>query len=552
MVPDNYYMADFETTTTPEDCRVWAWGVCHIESESISVGIDIDSFLAWCFETPRVVYFHNLIFDSAFIIDRIMKLGYEYTDDNRPSNNQFTCVISALGKIYTMKISHRGVTVEFRDSLKKIPMSVAATARAFGLDILKGEIDYNAPRPIGHQLTHQERAYLDNDILIVARALKHQLNQGLDKLTVGSDALANYKDSLGSLFTRYFPSVDADTDADIRHSYRGGFTYCDPRTAQKIQGAGIVLDVNSLYPYVMRTKLLPTGNPIYHEGWGDTTDEFPLAVRHICFTAELKADHIPCIQIKGSSIYNAVDYLKSVDEPTWLWCTSVDWKLWNTQYDIEIIACDATYLMHGEYGLFDEYIDYWSEIKANSVGGMRALAKLMLNSLYGKFATNPDVTGKYPVLDGDVVKLKLGEEELREPIYIPMGTFITAYAREKTITSAQANYSRVMYADTDSLHLSGTELPDGLEVHESKLGAWKIEEEFDRALFIRAKQYAEQLVDGSTSVHIAGMPRNVAQKLTIEDICNGAEFGGKLVPVRVPGGMILRDTTFTIKFPELD
>ena len=59
-------------------------------------------------------------------------------------------------------------------------------------------------------------------------------------------------------------------------------------------------------------------------------------------------------------------------------------------------------------------------------------------------------------------------------------------------------------------------------------------------------------MDGSTSVHIAGMPRNVAQKLTIEAICDGAEFGGKLIPVRVPGGMILRDTTFTIKFPELD
>ena len=148
--------------------------------------------------------------------------------------------------------------------------------------------------------------------------------------------------------------MDADTDADIRHSYRGGFTYCDPRTAQKIQGAGVVLDVNSLYPFVMRTKLLPTGNPIFHEGWEDTTDEFPLAVRHICFTAELKSNHIPCIQIKGSSIYNAVDYLKIIEEPTWLWCTSVDWELWNEQYDIEIIACDATYLMHGEYGLFDE------------------------------------------------------------------------------------------------------------------------------------------------------------------------------------------------------
>lgn len=92
---------DFETTTTPDDCRVWAWGVCHIESESISTGIDIDSFWHGVLRRRAWSISHNLIFDSAFIIDRIMKLGYEYTDDNRPSNiKSHLCHFSARENIH--------------------------------------------------------------------------------------------------------------------------------------------------------------------------------------------------------------------------------------------------------------------------------------------------------------------------------------------------------------------------------------------------------------------------------------------------------------------
>ena len=40
------YTADFETTTDPEDCRVWAWCICDTDNiERVEFGTDIESFI---------------------------------------------------------------------------------------------------------------------------------------------------------------------------------------------------------------------------------------------------------------------------------------------------------------------------------------------------------------------------------------------------------------------------------------------------------------------------------------------------------------------------
>lgn len=109
--------------------------------------------------------------------------------------------------------------------------------------------------------------------------------------------------------------------------------------------------------------------------------------------------------------------------------------------------------------IFDKYVDHFMEIKKNSTGGLRQIAKLHLNSLYGKFATNPDITGKHPTLKDNRVSLVMNEPEMRDPVYTPMGVFITAYARKKTISAAQDNYDIFAYADTDSYTLSVPPLP---------------------------------------------------------------------------------------------
>ena len=63
--------------------------------------------------------------------------------------------------------------------------------------------------------------------------------------------------------------------------------------------------------------------------------------------------------------------------------------------------------------------------------------------------------------DDEIVHYTLSEKQEKEGIYLPIGSFITAYAREKTIRTSQAikDYSlqkygtdMYIYSDTDSIH----------------------------------------------------------------------------------------------------
>ena len=146
-----------------------------------------------------------------------------------------------------------------------------------------------------------------------------------------------------------------------------------------------------------------------------------------------------------------------------------------------------------------------------------------------------------------------------------MGVFITAYARDVTIRAAQAHYDIFAYADTDSLHLITNKLPDDLDIHPTRLGAWKHESDFIDARFMRAKCYVEYenkctcgcgrpLSWGGHSracgyvSHIAGLPVEIADRITFDDLERGHVFTGKLLPKRVPGGIVLTEVGYTLKY----
>lgn len=560
------FVSDFETTTLADDCRVWGWGLCDIDIadslDDVEIGQDMESFIARISKKSSIIYFHNLKFDGRFIFDWLLNNGYTYTA-NRTERGQFTNVISRMGAFYTITVHWKnGRRTEFRDSVKKLPMTAKEVARAFDLELSKGEIDYHSPRPVGHVLTAEERDYLARDVLIIAQAIGLQLRSGMDKLTVGADSLAEFKTIMGKrLFDKYFPVLPESMDAEIRKAYRGGFTYADKRFTGQQTGSGKVYDVNSLYPYVMYNSVLPYGEPIFHPILPEITDTHPLFICNITFTAKLKKDHIPVIQVKGSTRFSSVEYQRHIKEPVTMTCTNVDLDLWEQHYDMEILSYNGGWGFRGVQGVFDEYIDKWMEVKANSTGGMRAIAKLHLNSLYGKFATNPDVTGKYPYLDDKgVVRLTIGDEETKDPVYTAMGVFITAYARRMTITAAQDNYDVFAYADTDSLHLLIDQHPLGLDIDPNKLGAWKHEYDFTSAVYVRPKAYIEHVGpdhcnskdEGHVCVpgceyetHIAGLQEDIAKALTFEDIADGRKFTKK-VPQAVPGGIVLNDVGFTL------
>lgn len=564
--------ADFETTTTEDDCRVWSWGYVNVDEpdyDNVVWGTNLDDFMRILSAQNSICYFHNLKFDGHFILSWLFRHGYTHVENNViPIGGEFQSVISVAGKFYSITIRWRnGYSTELRDSLKKLPMTIREIAKAFHLPTTKGDIDYDAPRPIGYQLTEEEIDYLKRDVSILGQALKMTLAEGMNGLTVAGDALREYKAVTGmNMFQHYFPVLHENIDDEIRQSYRGGFTYADPRFKDRINGSGIVFDVNSLYPFVMKTCLLPYGEPKFLDDMLDIEDhdndpEYPLWIRHLMITAKIKPNHIPCIQIKRSNMFIETEYLTEIIEPTEITITSVDWELFNEHYDINIHMYDSGWAFKGAVGMFDTYINKWSEIKAQSVGGRREIAKLFMNSLYGKFASNPNVTAKIPTFVDDIVKLVRGPDETRPSIYTAVGSFITANARSITIRAAQKHYDVFAYADTDSLHLLTDEIPTDLEVHPTKLGAWKFEYAFTLSYYIRAKAYMEMKYEDNFHKEdcpidceiqhnfvnrIAGLPTSISSTLTFKDLVDEKEIQGKLRPKVVPGGIILDPTPFRL------
>lgn len=382
-------VADFETTTKLDDCRVWGYGIVDLKNcdylDDVEIGTDLDSFIARVEQQNNVVYFHNLKFDGTFIIDWLYRNGFKHREGRNVGPGEFLTMISNMGQFYTITVVWgNGKKTEFRDSLKKLPYSVSVIAKAFDLPEGKGKINYKTERPVGHQITNEEARYIALDVLIVAAALKIQFDAGMKKLTVGSDSLAEYKKLSGaSIFNKHFPVLSTYIDDDIRQSYRGGFTYASKRFMGKRVGKGRTYDVNSLYPSVMREKLLPYGEPKYKPGFPMVNELYPLFIASITFTAKLKKNHIPCIQVKGNHRFVGTEYQEHIKEPTTMMVTSVDLELWKDHYDLDIQSYNGSWMFRATRGMFNSYIDKWMEVKINSTGGMKTLAKLHLNSLYG-------------------------------------------------------------------------------------------------------------------------------------------------------------------------
>ena len=603
-----YYVADFETTTDENNWYVWAYAICEVgNSEKVLVGTSIDDFMKWCKDQKDnpTVFFHNLKFDSQFILTWLFHKGFKHVEDsNDRESNTFTTLISDKGMYYSVEVifyrkGKKINKVTFQDSLKLVPLSVDAIGKSFKLPIQKLKIDYDSHNglPPGTPLTQEEEEYIKHDVQIVAHAIDYFHSQGLDRMTIGSCALEEYKKLVQKRnFKRWFPTPKYHED--VKQSYRGGFTYLNPKFAGKTIGNGIVLDVNSLYPSVMYGcdgEVLPFGTPIFFKGQYEEDEIYPLYTQMFRCQFELKKGKIPTIQIKHSMFYSGNEYLTSskdkdgIDNEVVLCLNSVDLKLFLEQYhvyNLEYISGWKFKASKGK-GLFGDYIDKWSEnkIRAKEEGnhGLYLISKLFLNSLYGKFGTDNKVRSKIPYLgEDDVVHYYDSDPKEKDGIYVAMASFITSYARLKTIRAAQtiqdnyhAGISKIqfVYADTDSLHCISEDfsLPEGLDIDSTKLGAWDHEANFTKAKFLRQKCYIEnhcisekEYEEGMESetdflyskddkgfyklkITVAGMPKGCYEYVTFKNFKIGASYKGKKQPKVVKGGMVLREVDFTIK-----
>lgn len=316
-------------------------------------------------------------------------------------------------------------------------------------------------------------------------------------------------------------------DKGIESVYHGGRT---ERFRGEL-GEGRAYDVVSSYPAAMLdalpTRVLRDGCYPWEPG------NRPLAVVQATVRVARETD-IPCLPYRVRSGALAGTLAFPTGEWTGLFTSE------ELACALETGACEVLkthrVVEYASEPWMRDFIEYWAKIKTSpeSSAALKYIAKLAMNSSYGKTCENPE----HEELTSDKWK-KLAYQEKgfleectrtatrkrarsfvdvatttgRATIYgltsvrsgafrhIAAGAFITARGRirvYKGILEAQKT-GRVAYCDTDSVFTEGR-LSTG-----DRLGEWSLDKEFDRAEFLRSKLYALWMKAGAIKVRCKGL-----------------------------------------------
>ncbi len=555
---EKWVVADFETKTEKfyiENgyTEVWLYAISDMYGKIINYGFTIDEFMKYCKENLKgyVVYFHNLKFDGSFILNWIINNKIEYKDKIFSKDNKcFNTLISEEGQYYQITIHFQaGITVIFQDSLKILPFPVAVIAKSFNLPMLKGCIDYD-----DYSIDDEKLEYVFNDVKIVALALKELKENGLQNMTTASCAYHNFSDSF-PFMKSFFPTLDENFLIEYRQAYRGGRSQVNPIYENVICHDVKRFDVNSMYPYIMHDMELPYGLPIKCSKMG--TYKFELYKINITFT--LKEGHLPTL-LKKNVMFGDGSYYINSEEMECLFISNIDFEILKRHYDISFLYIQEIWGFNTSTNIFKRYIDKWYAIKNTTTGGKKIIAKLMLNSLYGKFGSNCKGKSKIPYIDEDgVLAFKNTEEQDMRKYYLPMAIAITSYAHLVLDNAIVATgFDKFVYCDTDSVHTLGTLPQEMLDNH--ILGKFKLEGLEVTSKYVRQKTYVFTEWNNKTceleyNITCAGMDEKT-KRLALEkygdDIFKVFQRGFtiegcKLMPKQVKGGIILVPTSFQIR-----
>lgn len=563
-----YYVLDTETVNDPENCRIWLWDIYDMQNFKHFRGTEIESLFDFFEKKSGTYYVHKLAFDGEFIINYLLNNNYEYVKQGKLHSYQFNCLITAANLFYFMVIKCDHTEIRLFDTLKIFNMSVEKIAQAYDLPIQKGKIDYNAYRPVGYIPTEKEIKYIENDTEIIAKAVEILRDNGMKKKTSAANAMAYFKKMIGAnYFLKIFPIEEKTTIDFCRNAYKGGFAYVNPKFKNKNLKNGFVLDYNSAHAYSMYSPhKIPCGKGKYFTGKYTGNN---LYFQRFAAIFTIKPKKLPCVSPAFFSRFGSLDWAESsCGSYMELTLCTPDMELFMENYDIT----DIIYIDGFEYdytiGIFDQYVNHWYEEKFEaSINGnlpKKEIAKMMLTNLYGKFAQSTDNTLREPIIKEK--KIKIGDKEYihpiiqyknykgkeRKPIYLPVAAFTTAYTRTRLIRDCQKLYDFYSYSDTDSAHFVGISYDEVLkmgllQIHDTDLGAFKLEYEFLKAKYLKPKLYREFRADTYTWENkVAGLTESAKSQITQKNFTYGTIYKHKKTQYHVKSGIVIGDTTYRI------
>lgn len=303
----------------------------------------------------------------------------------------------------------------------------------------------------------------------------------------------------------YVPDVPGELTL-ARESYRGGRTECF-RVGTYSDGPFYKVDVNSMYPYVMRNECYPTN--LKHTGQHLTRRQLEFTLRHKAIIAKCTVKTtVPYFPFyTGERCIYPLGRFKCV-------LTTKEIEL---AYKLGFLEAIHQYAIYTARPIFVDYVDFFyakkQEYSKPNTRLLRTFTKLYLNALYGKFGQRGYVDT--PIGEVEQAGLSVsygfnartGEHYLVRQIgtqllysekggegynsFCAIASHVTANARlylyDLVIMAGREN---CFYCDTDSLIVNS----DGYKrlsslYHETNLGFLKEEERASEIQIVAPKHY---------------------------------------------------------------
>lgn len=310
------------------------------------------------------VWAHNLAFDGT-LLDLWSRLQEDdcqlmyFTDTNLPSF--FECNI-------------RGKSYKFLDSLNVFRTSLLKIGQELGLPKMK--------MPLQEAGMDEWLPYCKRDVevlrLIIEKWIQFITTHKLGKLSVSlaGQALVSYR-------TRFMQHpIHLHCNEGVtrleRDAYIGGLT--DPKFIGKVPDSPIYeYDINSLYPFIMKTKKFPN-LLMGQERWPSDArfnkmmkDAYVIA--HVKLKTTVKV--FPC-RYNGRLLYPYGEYWTCLHKPEL-----------ERAMSLGIVDCVGFMAWYTEANLFKEFVDFFYGLRKGysrkEDGTFNYMCKILMNSLYGKF-----------------------------------------------------------------------------------------------------------------------------------------------------------------------
>lgn len=472
-------LATFDTETDPfkygRPVAPFCWGFKtaeiykdHWDNDSKEC---INAFLAFLRELkrPHLIYAHNGgKFDYMFFIQHLM--------------NPIKII---NGRIVE---AHYGIHM-FRDSYSIFPDSLSTYKKdEFNYEHMERGVRGKHRREILH--------YLKKDCDYLFDIVSYFVGRFGYKLTIGSTAIGILREM------HDFPRTTESHDTKFRPYYMGG--RCEVFEGGIIEGKFKIIDVNSMYPDVMKNCVHPCGMRYVHDTEIDLYEE---PIYFITFEGSNQGA-LPVRTKSGldfnvaSGTFNACSHEIKV---------ALRAGLVKISKIIEILVPNETISFAG-------YVDRFTEEKISAKKSGKKLdelfAKRIMNSAYGKTGQNPENHGDYVIVhNGDDIPgeewslyerhhdFSIWTKPVKNKQYydVAIAASITSAARAKLL-SAKLAVKRPIYCDTDSLIC---ENEGSLSLHDTDLGAWKVEAEVSMVAIAGKKLYATFSHTGESGMSLA-------------------------------------------------